>query len=196
MVPVPALVNIDLGGKPGNGQFRVADIGKAAQASSFSIISSAYAADESPVGSCATDRPRISRGVKSLGTGQVIKTSEYLPGAANASWGGRANGHLLGLSGVAVLRDGGQPASHPTFFVWKNFVEGSKAPADLKTTADVNAYQGDKALLYRVFLTEGPVRCIDLVIPKGAANTAPASSLVYERNSAIYQADYSPTIVR
>lgn len=195
-IPASPLENIDFGGKPANGQYRGVDIGKTARASSFSIISSAYAADDSPVGSCATDRPRISRGVKSLGTGQMIKTSEYLPGAAAASWGGKANGHLVGLSGVSVLRDGGQPANRPTFYIWKNFVEGSKANADLKTTADVNAYQGDKALLYRVFVTEGPVRCLDMVIPNGSPNTAPASSIVYERNSALYQTDYSPAIVR
>lgn len=195
-IPTFPLDNIDFGGKPANGKYRGVDIGKTAHASSFSIISSAYAADDSPVGSCATDRPRISRGVKSLGTGQMIKTSEYLPGAATASWGGKVNGHLVGLSGVSVLRDGGQPASRPTFYIWKNFVEGSKAKADLKTTADVNAYQGEKALLYRVFVTEGPVRCLDMVIPNGSPNTAPASSIVYERSSALYQTDYSPTIVR
>jgi outer membrane protein OmpA-like peptidoglycan-associated protein len=188
--------NLDFGGRPTNGQYKNVDIGKPDQTSSFSIISSAYAADDSPLGSCATDRPRISRGVKSLSTGQVIKTADYLPGVASSSWSGSANGHLVGLAGVAVLRDGGQPASRPTFFIWKNFVSGSKASPDLKTIADVNAYQGDKALLYRVFLTEGPIRCIDMVIPKGAPNTAPASNIFYDHNSEMYQADYAPTIVR
>ena len=190
------LVNIDLGGSPANGQFRNADIGKIGRSDSFIILSPAYAADEAPLRSCATDRPRVSRGVKSLDTGQVIKTSEYMPGTANASWAGKANGHLVGLTGVSVLRDGGQPASRPDLLIWTNFAEGSGARSDLKTTADVNAYQGDKALLYRVFVSEGPVRCIDLVIAKGAANTAPTSMIVYERNSTLYQADFSPTIVR
>ena len=195
-LPVQALANLDLGGKLANGQFRSADIGKTEHASSFSIISAAYAADESPVGSCATDRPRISRGVKSLGSGKVFKTSEYLPGTAAASWGGKVNGHMVGMSNVSVLRDGGQPASRPDFYIWKNHVEGSKAAPDQKTNPEVNAYLGDKALLYRVFLTEGPVRCLDLVIPKGAAGTAPNSNIVYEHNSALYQADFSPTIIR
>jgi outer membrane protein OmpA-like peptidoglycan-associated protein len=194
--PVSALANLDLGGKPANGQFRVADIGKTERASSFSIISAAYASDESPVGSCATDRPRISRGVKSLGTGKVFKTSEYLPGTATASWGGKVNGHMVGMSNVSVLRDGGQPASRPDFYIWKDHVDGAKTPPDLKTNPEVNAYLGDKALLYRVFLAEGPVRCLDLVIPTGAAGTAPNSNIVYEHNSALYQADFSPTIIR
>ncbi|MBK5204453.1 MAG: OmpA family protein [Polaromonas sp.] len=191
-----ALANLDLGGHLANGQFRSADIGKTERASSFSIISPAYAANESPVGSCATDRPRISHSVKSLASGQALKTSEYLPGTANASWSGKANGHLVGLQGVAVLRDGGQPASRPEFMIWKDFVDGAGARPDMKVSPDVNAYQGDKALLYRIFLTEGPVRCIDLVIPKSAASTAPSSNIVYEHNSALYQADFSPTIAR
>jgi outer membrane protein OmpA-like peptidoglycan-associated protein len=195
-VPSNALDNLDFGGKPVNGQYKSIDIGKTARLSTFSIISTAYAADDSPVGSCASDRPRISRSVKSLSSGQGIKTSAYLPGAADASWGGKANGHLVGLAGVSVLRDGGQPASRPTFYVWKDYVEGSKASADFKTTGDVNAYQGDKALLYRVFLTEGPVRCLDVVIPNGSPNRAPSSNIVYERSKTVYQADYSPSIAR
>ncbi len=198
-VTVSALTNLDLGGKPANGQFRNVDIGKTAGTSSFSIISSAYAAaDDTPMGSCANDRPRISRGVKSLSTGQVLKTSEYLPGTANASWAGMVNGHLVGLTRVAVLRDGGQPASQPDLWIWKNYVEKTAAKSDLQTTADVNAYQGDKALLYRVFPADGPVRCIDLVIPKGkgAASTAPSSNIVYEHNGTPYQALFSPKITR
>jgi len=195
-LPVLALANLDLGGKPANGQFRSVDIGNTEHASSFRIISTAYAAEGSPIGSCATDRPRISRGVKSLGSGKVFKTSEYLPGTAAASWGGKVNGHMVGMSNVSVLRDGGQPASRPVFYIWKNHMDGAKTPPDLKTNPEVNAYQGDKALLYRVFLAEGPVRCLDLVIPKGAAGTAPNSNIVYEHNSALYQADFSPTIIR
>jgi len=191
-----SLDNLDFGGKPVNGQYKKIDIGMTARSSTFSFISTANAADDSPVGSCALDRPRISRSVKSLSSGQGIKTSAYLPGAAGASWSGKANGHLVGLTGVSVLRDGGQPASRPTFYVWKNYVDGSKASAVFKTTGDVNAYQGDKALLYRVFLAEGPVRCLDMVIPNGSPNSAPSSNMVYERSGTAYQADYSPTIAR
>jgi hypothetical protein len=97
---------------------------------------------------------------------------------------------------VAVLRDGGQPGSRPTLYIWKNYVDGSHAKPDVKTSGDVNAYQGDKALLYRVFPTDGPVRCIDMVIPNRTPNTAPASSFVYARAKTLYQAEFSPTITR
>lgn len=190
------LDSLDFGGKPLTAQQRPVDIGKIARATSFSIISTAYASDEMPLGRCEADRPRISNRVKSLGSGQSIKTAEYLPGAATSSWSGKVNGHLLGLTGVAVLRDGAQPASNPTFFIWKNWVAGSKAAPDLKTMGSVNAYQGDKALLYRAFFVDGPIRCIDMVIPNGTPNTAPASTLVYARAGGLYEADYSPTIAR
>ena len=200
-VPIPLAIaaplsNLDFGGKPVNGQYKVADIGKPAHKNGFSIISSAYAADEAPMGSCATDRARISNRVKALESGQSLKTSAYLPGTASASWAGKINGHLVGLTGVAVLRDGGQPTSRPTLLIWKNWVDGSNAKPDLKTTGDVNTYQGDKALLYRVFPAEGPVRCIDMLIPNSAPNTAPASVVVYDYAKTAYQADYSPTIAR
>lgn len=188
--------SLDFGGKSVNAQYKTVDIGKPARANAFSIISNAYAADAAPLGSCATDRPRISNRVKSLGSGQILKTSDYLPGTASSSWAGKVNGHLVGLTSVAVLRDGGQPASSPTVFIWKNWVDGSKASPVLKTTGNVNTYQGDKALLYRVFPAEGPVRCLDIVIPNGAPGTAPTSTFVYEYAMAMYQADYSPTISR
>lgn len=188
------LDNIDLGGSPANGKFYVPDIGKIARANAFSIVSSAYASDDAPIGSCAEDRPRVSRGVKSLNTGAIYKTSEYLPGTATASWGDTVNGHYIGMSNVAVLRDGGQPASRPTFSIWKNYVKGARP--DYVTTPEVNAYQGDKALLYRAFFTDGPLRCLDMVIPNRAPSTAPDSNIVYARNNALHQVTYSPRILR
>lgn len=190
------LDNIDLGGSPANGKFRGMDIGKTAKSSSFSIISSAYAADDAVIGSCAEDHPRISRGVKSLSTGKEIKTADYLPGTASASWAGKVNGNLVGLKGVSVLRDGGQPAALPEVYIWKNYVDGSGAKPDFKTTANVNAYQGEKSLLYRVFITENPVRCIDMLIASKAPNTAPESNIIYSRKEGLYQTAYSPSITR
>lgn len=191
------LDGIDFGGRPLEVQDQSVNIGKPLRTSHFSLISSAYAADDvMQITNCAKDRPRISNQVKSLSSGQEIKTADFMPGAAKTSWGGKANGHLVGVTDVAVLRDGGQPASRPTLFVWKNWVEGSKARPDLKTSADTNTYLGDQAMLYRVFPESGPVRCIDVRIANGAPNTAPSSTIVYRRSSVLYQAEYSPTIAR
>lgn len=190
------LDDMDLGGAPVNGDFRTADIGKTARASSFSLISSAYASDDAPVGNCAQDRPRISHGVKSLSTGEIYKTSDYLPGTATASWGQNVNGHYIGMANVAVLRDGGQPSGRPRFFAYKNYVKGSGAKPDYAAQPDVNAYQGEKALLYRVFLNTGPLQCIDMVIPNRTPSKAPDSTIVYSRNNALYQVAYSPQLIR
>ncbi|MES2978474.1 MAG: OmpA family protein [Pseudomonadota bacterium] len=191
-----AIDNLDLGGQPANGHYRSIDIGKSVQSPSASFISSANAAAEVGVGSCALDRARVSNRIKSLSTGAAIRTSAFLPGAAGASWSGKANGHLVGLTNVSVLREGTQPATRPTLFIWKDYVDGLASSPDLKTIGDVNAYQGDKAMLYRVFLNDGPVRCLDMVIPHASPGRAPLSNIVYLRSSAVYQADFSPTIAR
>lgn len=188
------VTDIDFGGTPVNGQFKAIDIGSATQKSTFSIISSAHA-DEMPMGSCAQDRPRIRGDVKSL-DGKAYKTAEYLPGAAQAAWGAQVNGHYVGMTQVSVLRDGGKPSEVPTVLIYKNWQPGSKQPANIKTRAEVNAYQGEKALLYRAFPVEGPVRCIDMVIAKTTPYAAPESNLVYHRSGVLYQANYTPTITR
>lgn len=190
--------SIDFGGTPMGAQHLVPDIGRTApQASSFSLISTAQAADDSaPVSSCAQDRPRVKHGVKSLRNDQVAKfsTKDYLPGVYGTSWSDSVNGHLVALTNVNVLRDGGQPASRPDVMVYKNYVAGTNPKPDFSMPADANAYQGSKALLYRVFLSSGPLRCIDMVIPNKSADTAPKSVLVYLRDSKLYEAGFSPRI--
>lgn len=197
VVKQPQSIEIDFGGIPAvSGQFKTVDIGKPTLGSRFSIFSQAYASDDRPMGSCAEDRPRISHGVKSLANDSVLKTSEYLPGAASATWGDSINGNYVGISGVSVLRESGLPPSLPTIKIWKNYTKGTTAKPDYVATPEVNAYRGDKALLYRVFMTSGPIRCLDMVIPNKTPNTAPESNIVYEKSSMIFQASYSPSIVR
>lgn len=197
--PVTA-ADIDFGGLPMSAQSRVPDIGKPTpHASSFSLIPIANASDEPPpVGNCTQDRPRVKHGVKSLKNDQVVRfaTKDYLPGVYGTSWADTVNGHLVAVTNVAVLRDGGQPATRPDVMIYKNYVAGTNPTPDFSTAADANAYQGSKAMLYRVFFGSGPLRCIDLVIPYNAANTAPGSTLAYLRDHALFQADFSPRIAR
>lgn len=196
----PVAADIDFGGQPMSAQSRLPDIGKpASQASSFSLISTAHATEEPPpVGTCTQDRPRVMHGVKSLKNDQVARyaTKDYLPGVYGTSWSDTVNGHLVALTNVTVLRDGGQPVTRPNVMVYKNYVAGGNPTPDFSTAADANAYQGSKAMLYRVFLQSGPLRCIDVVIPYKAASTAPGSTLVYLRDLALFQADFSPSIAR
>lgn len=194
-----ATAGIDFGGSPVGAQSRVPDIGKPApQAASFSLISSANADELPPVSSCTQDRPRVKHGVKSLKNDQVARfsTKDYMAGVYGTSWSDTVNGHLVALTNVTVLRDGGQPVTRPDILVYKNYTAGTNPKPDFSMAADANAYQGSKAMLYRVFLASGPLRCIDMVIPYKAASTAPGSTLVYQRNSALFQADFAPSIAR
>jgi hypothetical protein len=102
---------------------------------------------------------------------------------------------LVGLSHVGVLRDGGSPANRPHLLVYKNYKPGSGAKPDYTATPEVNAYRGDKALLYRVFVN-GPVKCMDLVFPYDNSGQARNSNLFYPRQNNLYVAAFKPKMVR
>jgi outer membrane protein OmpA-like peptidoglycan-associated protein len=190
------LSDIDFGGQPANGRFRRMDIGKVVRTGSFSFISSAFATDDIPAGSCAEDRFRASGEVKSLSDSKPRRQLEYLPGAARTAWHGKVNGHLVGLGPVSVLREGGVVTERPTVFFYKNWVDGSGVSANMTSSANANAYYAEKGLLYRVFPSDGPVRCFDMLIAAKAPTTAPTSNIVYGRNNNLFQVDYSPTLLR
>lgn len=187
--------NIDFGGEPAGNRPRPIDVGKLSKNKSFSIISSAHAAEDDPVASCIQDRPRTSNGVKSLSSGKEYATSDYLPGLYDTSWAGTVNGHLVAFTHVAVLRDGGSPARKPQLLVYRDYKGDNKAKPSHSESPEVNTYRGDKALLYRVF-ANGPVRCVDIVIPNSNAREAPDSTLYYERSRTIYSAAYVPRLAK
>lgn len=194
----PIEPSIDFGGNKASLNPSPIDIGKIETTKPFNIISSAHASDDMPIGTCAQDRPRISRGVKALSDGKesAYSTSDYLPGVYKSSWSAPVNGHLVALTGVAVLRDGGAPAGKPTLLVYKNYKGDVKATPAYRNSPEVNTYKGDKALLYRVF-SDGPVKCMDVVIPDSNPREALESSkLVYARGGELYQAKYPATLAR
>lgn len=189
---------LDFGGAPAQGRFVVPDIGGMQQtSSSFSIVSSAYADESMPLSSCAQDRPRVAMGVKSLSSGreQKFSTADYLPGVYDSSWSGALNGHLVALTHVAVLRDGGAPARQPTLLIYSNYTGNKSAEPVYRGTPEVNVYRGRSALLYRVF-ANGPTQCMDIVIPNDNPKTAPNSNLVYKKSGTLYQVAFSPSLVR
>ena len=196
--PTPVVTpgpQIDFGGAPVGGRVASVDIGKPVSASSsFSIISSAQA-DESVVGSCLQDRPRVSKGVKSLADGKDIPVRDYLPGLYGTSWAGMANGHLVAVTNVAVLRDGALPAGNPHLMVFQDYKGNRGAKPTIDVTPTANAYRGDKGVLYRVFVN-GPVQCIDLVIPNTRPGEAPESKIYYARDKAMYLATFNPTLAK
>lgn len=172
------------------------NIGSLKPKSVLSFISSAYAEMPNGLGSCLNDRPRASNSVKSLETGRSRKlnnVADYMPGLFNNSWQGMAGEHLVALTHMAVLRDGGAPAHAPELLVFSQY-KGGNAKPDFKKSPDVNTYVGDSALLYRIFVN-GPIQCIDLVMPNKAPGTAPDSNLIYTYGGKLYQAKYSPAML-
>jgi outer membrane protein OmpA-like peptidoglycan-associated protein len=187
---VPAFESMDFGGAAVGNAPRQMDVGLAKASGTFSFISSAHASSEAPLGSCLQDRPRISHGVKSLKSG-TVRTAEYLPGLYNTSWYATVNGHLVALNKVGVLREGGALANKPELLLYENYRGDTKAKADYRATPEVNTYQGEKGLLYRVFVG-GPVQCMDILVPTNAPRAAPGSNLIYPRGGGYFQTTFAP----
>lgn len=183
----------DFGGLPTRSTPATIDLGKLERSTGLSIISSAVA--DTPVARCDLDRPRAAHAVKSLRDDKEIPTADYMPGLYNTIWTDNVNGNLVALKNVAVLRDGGSPARKPTLLIYRGYKGGSPEP-DLRTMPDVNTYRGDKALLYRVFVGQGSVKCMDIVIPHAAPSQAKGSWLRYERTGEQYSAAFHPELVR
>ena len=186
----------DFGGTLASTTVASADFGREiASKPGFSLISTAYASGGPVVPTCSTDRPRVSNGVKSLRDQKDISVTEYMPGLYNTSWMDTVNGNLVGLSNVAVMRDGGAPARKPNLFLYKGYKAGSGAKPDFNAQPEVNAYRGDKAILYRVFV-DGPVKCMDVVFPYDNSGEARNSNLFYEKQSSLFVAAFRPKLAR
>jgi outer membrane protein OmpA-like peptidoglycan-associated protein len=162
--------------------------------SSPSPVSTAYAA-MTPLGSCYNDRPRVAHGVKSLRDQREVSISEYMPGLYGTSWTDTVNGNLVAITNVSVYRDGGQPAAQPTVLVYKDYVNGMNAKPDLKAVAQVNTYRGEKGLLYRLFVN-GPVQCMDVVLPYTNTKQAFDSRLLYQRMDETFVANFKPHMAK
>jgi outer membrane protein OmpA-like peptidoglycan-associated protein len=184
----------DFGGQLAGKQAVHLNIGQVAVARGFSIFPRAQA-DEPIANACTEDRPRVSNGVKSLKDGKVYSTGEYLPGTYDSSWSAIVNGHLVALTHVAVLRDGGVPARRPELLLFRNYSGDVEAKPGYIATPEVNTYRGDKALLYRVF-AGGPVQCLDVVIPNARPTEAPGSALYYDRTKATFFTFFNPKLAK
>jgi outer membrane protein OmpA-like peptidoglycan-associated protein len=188
----------DFGGRPVNGNPVAVNIGRIVNRnnSGFSLISPANADDMPAARSCTEDRPRLAHAVKSLLGNKEYHVSEYMPGLYGTSWSDRVNGNLVGLTGVAVLRDGAAPAKKPTLLLFKpaSLNAGSGAKADYRDAVEVNTYQGEHGLLYRVF-SNGPVKCMDVLFPRERAPSA-TSSLYYVAAGKSMVAEFNPKLAK
>ncbi|WP_051398721.1 OmpA family protein [Pseudomonas sp. MOIL14HWK12:I2] len=190
----PSVAKIDFGGQPvASGAWK---LGQALRPKSggFTLISTAYA--QVPMSSCQQDAPRVSGEVKSFATGAALSdhaTREYLPGMNGRAWAGLVNGHLVTLSPVAVLRDNAALVKDPKVFITQNYEKNKGGPSDAYT-AVANTYEGEDAILYRVFLEQpeqAPVSCIDVVIKK-TGDKSIDGDLFYDNGTKPYIATYAP----
>jgi len=193
----------DFGGTPVAQKNVAIDIGRPLSRAGFEFISSAVADDTPTARSCADDHPRIANAVKDLQGNREYHVGQYLPGLYDTSWIDTVNGNMVALTHVAVLRDGGAPARNPTVLIYKAAhgkpTSGSKA--DFNGVAQVNTYQGDRGLLYRVFVN-GPVQCMDLFLPREQASQpvravqAVNSNLYYQAGGTKMVATYNPKLAK
>jgi hypothetical protein len=97
--------------------------------------------------------------------GKIVSTeiADDLPGLYGAPWVAAVNGNLIAALHVTVPR---RAASQPASPVLQIYRKGATQPA-FSQTVPVSATRGSNALLYRMFVN-GPIACIDLVIPNGA----------------------------
>ncbi len=188
----------DFGGAPVSGR-TTPDIGRLqSKGGGFSLVAKANAdtLDRLGLSSCEQDKPRVAYAVKSLKTGEPLpySTGEFMPGLYGGAWQDKVNGHMIGLTQVAVLRNGTVPV-RPTLVLYRDFVThpDPKRRPDVMVQPDVNIYRGDKAMLYRIFTRgAGSIRCIDLMLPATGGFQANPSNLYYQRGNQDYTAGYMP----
>ena len=186
---------IDFGGIPVGTKTAALDIGPLKTSRSMvSFITSAHADDHPIAITCTDDHPRIANGVKSLKDAKLFETSDFMPGLYDTSWSEKVNNHLVALTHVAVLKDDGSPTRKPQLLIYKDYKGGDAKPS-FSGNPEVNTYKGEKAILYRVF-ANGPIQCMDIVIPNKSPVEAKGSWLYYTVNNSLKMAAFNPRIAK
>ena len=172
--------------------------------SSYFGISSVFAHDSVFLASCADDHPRVGGEVKRLSDGKEFeyRNRDFVPGLFRTSYAGMVNGHMVGMTDIAVLRDGNTPVGKPQVLVFKNYGGGAdnQRKPDAQLGTDVNVYPGNDALLYRVFVAadqpQAPLQCVDLVFPYQPPFGAKYGKVYFDKRGQTYAADFAPTLTR
>jgi outer membrane protein OmpA-like peptidoglycan-associated protein len=194
---------VDFGGKPMTQvESHFVQLVGAKKEDSFALFSKAYASEISSL-NCVAEGPRVDGDIKNLATGlsfnrEAYNTADYLPGMNGRVWAQKVNGHYIGLTPVAVIKDSGTAVASPDVKIWQNY-QGlkSKSSPDYQLSSQIETYYGEHGLLYRVFSQEidSPVRCIDIVMPIDKTAKAIAGKLYYEKNKTVYEVDFEPKLL-
>lgn len=189
---------VDFGGTKSNNKnlFSLDKLGEVATKESFIGIGTKAKADtpSNLYGNCATDKPRVYGETKSLASGEKIdhKTFEYKNGLNQSSWTTSINKHLVGLAPVGVVRDGSKPVSSPKIYIYENYIQNSNAKPNETLSTTINAYQGNKGLLYRVFISDddSSLKCMDIIFDEKNVN-ASTGKMYYATKNGMYEKEFT-----
>lgn len=172
---------IDFGGRPARHAGSLIELGNAAATPLQSVIAWLFGANRVILPSCLTEQPPAPL---QAAAAPRLPIRDDLPGFYGAPWTARYAGNLVALLRVYAPRDAVQPQPGATLQVYRHYTGQLDVP-DFAAAAPVRVYRGSAAVLYRVF-ANGPVRCIDLVVP----NDQPQGTghLYYEKYQRYYEA--------
>jgi outer membrane protein OmpA-like peptidoglycan-associated protein len=208
--PLPVgLKTIDFGGVPvltqtANLSSQVGDLKEDSNFFNFSFISEAYGNTEKPndINTACIATKYMKRGeVKNLSSGEAIaqhKVSDHMPGLYETSWvDDNVNGHLVGITHVAVLRDSAIVSHDPSLFVFENYVPGNTKKT-LEAKAKAEATIGEKGILYRAFFTDktSPLICMDIVFAHKDQKKTSYGKLFYNKNGKAFAANFTPRLIQ
>jgi len=172
--PIPYTTHYYFGGQPLRGAGTPLQLG----AGSTGFWSSFLPSAAPPAGqvSCLAAPPPalVNRSPKNI--------AADLPGLYGAPWVASVNGGLIAALNVVVPRN---PSWQPAGPVLQIYRHGARQP-EFSQTVPVSVTRGSSALLYRMFIN-GPIRCIDLVIPNGAG--AGTAYLYYPFRGRLFEAE-------
>jgi hypothetical protein len=123
------------------------------------------------------------------GTKSPKEIASDLPGLYGAPWVASINGELIAALNIIVPRN---PAWQPAAPVLQIYRHGASKP-DFSQRVPVSVTRGSNALLYRMFIN-GPIRCIDLLIPNGAGTGT--AYLYYPFRGRLFEAEQKFTVQR
>lgn len=166
----------------------------------FMPISEAVAAPSIAATPCYQDSPRVDGDYISLKTSEPLKhhTSEYAPGMYGTAWAANVNGHLVGIAPIRVLRSNMKVVENPKVYVYRDQSSpdlNKKASVQLDT--QVNAYPGEKGLLFRVF-AKGKNKsfvCQDVVLPTEGGFAAKDGNLYFIKDGQLHAASFVPEML-
>lgn len=189
---------VDFGGSKSSNKnlFSLEKFGEVVTKDSFIGIGTKAKADipSNLYGNCTTDKPRVYGETKSLASGQKIehKTSEYKNGLNQSSWTTSTNNHLIGMAPVGVIRDGSKPVSSPKIYIYENYVQNSNAKPNETLSTSINAYQGSKGLLYRVFINDedSSLKCMDIIFDEKNVN-ASTGKMYYVTKNGMFEKEFA-----